>query len=98
MNKFEAEKTALQKDVSGLTSKLVDAKVTICDLEEENVSYGRLSAGGGGRQRNMSGRIEWAVTTANSKRNVAECFHIFIVCSAKQALENQWPESKTFLH
>ena len=38
VNKFDVEKTALQKDVSNLTSKLVDAKVTICDLEEENVS------------------------------------------------------------
>ncbi len=38
VNKFEAEKTALQKGFSGLTTKLVDAKVTICDLEEENVS------------------------------------------------------------
>ena len=48
VNKFEAEKTALQKDVSNLTSKLVDAKVTICDLEEENVSiYRNLSSNKG---------------------------------------------------
>ena len=48
VNKFEVEKTALQKDVSNLTSKLVDAKVTICDLEEENVSiYRNLSSNKG---------------------------------------------------
>lgn len=38
VNKFDNEKTALQKDVASITSKLVDAKVTICDLEEESVS------------------------------------------------------------
>ena len=29
----------LQKNVSDITSKLVDAKVAINDLEEENVSF-----------------------------------------------------------
>ena len=38
VNKFEVEKMALQKDVASITSKLVDAKVQICDLEEESVS------------------------------------------------------------
>ena len=42
VNKFEAEKVALQKDVASITSKLVDAKVTICDLEEESVSNSLL--------------------------------------------------------
>ena len=38
VNKYECEKTSLQKDVASITSKLVDAKHTICDLEEESVS------------------------------------------------------------
>ena len=38
VNKFETEKVNLQKDVANITSKLVDAKVSISDLEEENVS------------------------------------------------------------
>lgn len=39
VNKFDNEKTALQKDVASITSKLVDAKVTICDLEEESERF-----------------------------------------------------------
>ncbi len=39
VNKYESEKNALQKDVANLTTKLVEAKVTICDSEEENVSF-----------------------------------------------------------
>lgn len=38
VNKYEGEKMSVQKEAASLTSKLVDAKVTICDLEEENVS------------------------------------------------------------
>ena len=39
MNDYEGEKTSLQKEVATLTSKLVDAKSYLCDLEEENVGY-----------------------------------------------------------
>ena len=39
MNSYEGEKTSMQKEVANLTSKLVDAKSYLCDLEEENVSY-----------------------------------------------------------
>ncbi|KAL3873783.1 hypothetical protein ACJMK2_036868 [Sinanodonta woodiana] len=39
VNTFEAEKTGLQKELATLTSKLVDAKATICELEEENERY-----------------------------------------------------------
>ena len=37
MNSYEGEKTALQKELATLTSKLVDAKSAIYDLEEDNV-------------------------------------------------------------
>ena len=37
MNSYEGEKTALQKELAILTSKLVDAKEVLCDMEEENV-------------------------------------------------------------
>ena len=39
MNSYEGEKTSLQKELATLTSKLVDAKSYLCDLEEENVSH-----------------------------------------------------------
>ncbi|XP_064602459.1 brain-enriched guanylate kinase-associated protein-like isoform X2 [Liolophura sinensis] len=39
VNKYEGEKMSVQKEAASLTSKLVDAKVTICDLEEENERY-----------------------------------------------------------
>ncbi|XP_067682382.1 tight junction-associated protein 1-like [Haliotis asinina] len=39
VNKFEGEKVSLQREVAALTSKLVDGKVTICELEEENERY-----------------------------------------------------------
>ncbi|KAK3597160.1 hypothetical protein CHS0354_038089 [Potamilus streckersoni] len=39
VNTFEAEKTGLQKELATLTSKLVDAKATICELEEENLPF-----------------------------------------------------------
>ncbi|ESO93525.1 hypothetical protein LOTGIDRAFT_232600 [Lottia gigantea] len=39
VNKFEGEKTELQRELASSTSKLVDAKLTICDLEEENDRY-----------------------------------------------------------
>lgn len=39
VNKFEAEKTTIQKDYAAATSKLVDTRVTICELEEENDRY-----------------------------------------------------------
>ena len=38
MNSYEGEKISMQKEVANLTSKLVDAKSYLCDLEEENVS------------------------------------------------------------
>ncbi len=38
VNRFEGEKVALARDISNTNSKLLDAKVTICDLEEECVS------------------------------------------------------------
>ena len=38
VNKFDSEKTTLQQENAALTSKLVDSKVTICDLEQESVS------------------------------------------------------------
>ncbi|KAL5009404.1 hypothetical protein ScPMuIL_014985 [Solemya velum] len=39
VNTFEGNKTSLQKDMASITSKLVDAKVTICELEDENERY-----------------------------------------------------------
>lgn len=39
VNSYESEKTALQKELATLTSKLVDAKTTLCDLEEDNERY-----------------------------------------------------------
>lgn len=39
VNSYEGEKTSLQKEVATLTSKLVDAKSYLCDLEEENEKY-----------------------------------------------------------
>ncbi|XP_050406754.1 tight junction-associated protein 1 isoform X1 [Patella vulgata] len=39
VNKFETEKTDLQRELASTTSKLVDAKLTICDLEDENERY-----------------------------------------------------------
>lgn len=39
VNTRESEKTSLQKDIASLTSKIVDAKSLICDLEEENERY-----------------------------------------------------------
>ena len=38
VNGFEVDKMKLQKETSAITSKLVEAKVTVCELEEENVS------------------------------------------------------------
>jgi len=38
-DKFETEKTALTRDVADLTNKLVDARVSIADLEEESDQY-----------------------------------------------------------
>lgn len=34
---FEEEKTELQRELATTTSRLVDAKDTVCELEEENV-------------------------------------------------------------
>lgn len=34
---FEEEKTELQRELATTTSRLVDAKATVCELEEENV-------------------------------------------------------------
>lgn len=39
VNSYEGEKTALQKELATLTSKLVDAKSAIYDLEEDNERY-----------------------------------------------------------
>ncbi|XP_013417574.1 tight junction-associated protein 1 [Lingula anatina] len=39
VNRFEVDKTALQKDVATMTTKLVDARITITDLEEECERY-----------------------------------------------------------
>ncbi|KAL4237388.1 Golgi organization [Mactra antiquata] len=39
VNSTESEKTLLQKEVASMTSKLVDAKSYVCDLEEENERY-----------------------------------------------------------
>lgn len=36
--KFENEKSDLTRDVSDLTARLVEARLTIAELEEENVS------------------------------------------------------------
>lgn len=36
VNSFEADKMALQREVASVTSKLVDAKMLVTDLEEEN--------------------------------------------------------------
>ncbi|CAH1791797.1 unnamed protein product [Owenia fusiformis] len=37
--KFDDEKTSLQKDITAIQSRLIDAKVSICELEEENEKY-----------------------------------------------------------
>lgn len=39
VNSTESEKTQLQKELASLTSKIVDAKALVCDLEEENERY-----------------------------------------------------------
>ncbi|XP_064622402.1 brain-enriched guanylate kinase-associated protein-like isoform X2 [Lineus longissimus] len=39
VSKFEVEKTALQKDIANLTSRMVEARMTISELEEENDRY-----------------------------------------------------------
>lgn len=39
VNEKESEKTLLQKEVASMTSKLIDAKSLICDLEDENERY-----------------------------------------------------------
>ncbi|XP_029643108.1 tight junction-associated protein 1 [Octopus sinensis] len=39
VNKFEAEKTKIQKEHAAVTSKLVNTQVTISELEEENDRY-----------------------------------------------------------
>lgn len=39
VDKYETEKGALNRDVSNLTSRLVDARIMITDLEEENEQY-----------------------------------------------------------
>lgn len=39
VDKFETEKANLTRDVSDLTNKLVEARVTIDDIEEENENY-----------------------------------------------------------
>lgn len=39
VEKFETEKNALTRDIADLTSKLVDARLTIAELEEENEQY-----------------------------------------------------------
>lgn len=36
---FEEEKTELQRELATTTSRLVDAKATVCELEEENERY-----------------------------------------------------------
>lgn len=38
VDKFETEKSALTKDVADLTTRLVEARLSINDLEEQNVS------------------------------------------------------------
>jgi len=38
-DKFETEKSALTRDVADLTNKLVDARVSIAELEEESDQY-----------------------------------------------------------
>ncbi|XP_052768485.1 tight junction-associated protein 1-like isoform X2 [Mya arenaria] len=39
VNSTESEKTALQKEVAEMTSRLVEAKTLVCELEEENERY-----------------------------------------------------------
>ncbi|GIY06681.1 tight junction-associated protein 1 [Caerostris extrusa] len=39
VDKFETEKNALTKDVADLTNRLVEARLSINDLEEQNVQY-----------------------------------------------------------
>ena len=41
--KFNSEKLALQQDIGSTSSQLVEAKFTICDLEEECVSQRHVS-------------------------------------------------------
>ena len=36
---FESDKMTLQKELSSVTSKLVEARLCVTDMEEENVSY-----------------------------------------------------------
>ncbi len=38
-DKFETEKTALTRDVSELTNRLIEARVSITELEEESDQY-----------------------------------------------------------
>jgi len=38
VNSGESEKTSLQAEVAAMTSRLVEARTLICELEEENVS------------------------------------------------------------
>lgn len=39
VDKFETEKTALTTDVADLTTRLIEARVNLSELEEENVSH-----------------------------------------------------------
>lgn len=39
VDKFESEKSALTRDVAELTTKLVEARVNVTDLEDENEGY-----------------------------------------------------------
>lgn len=39
VDKFETEKSALTHDIADLTTKLVEARVSLTDLEEENELY-----------------------------------------------------------
>ena len=39
VSKFNSDKHTLQQDICSLNSQVVDAKFTICDLEEECVSH-----------------------------------------------------------
>lgn len=43
VDKFETEKSALTKDVADLTTRLVEARLSINDLEEQNVSIFYIS-------------------------------------------------------
>lgn len=39
---FESEKMGLQKEMSSVTSKLVEARLAVTEMEEENVSFTRV--------------------------------------------------------